>query len=81
MRTAQHKFPLSDNKIVSSVKEWFVYLRSDTGKLDFIRCSEPERLPTRENVWVMACLPVPRVSIVQRTTSNGWSLNPEMRGK
>ena len=65
MPTAQHKFPLPSNNIVSSVKEWVVYMRWDTGRLEFIRCSEPDRL-SRENVWVMACLPVPAISIVQR---------------
>jgi hypothetical protein len=63
MPTTQHKFPLSSNEIGASANEWIVYVSWRAGKLDFVRRSEPQNLPSRENVWVMACMPVPTVTV------------------
>lgn len=44
---------------------WLVYVRWQSGQRETIRCNDPNRL-SHDNFWVMACVPVPRVVVVQR---------------
>jgi hypothetical protein len=50
----------------TSISEWFVYVRWHSGRRETIRCTAPELLPNRHSLWVLACLPVPTISVVRR---------------
>jgi hypothetical protein len=48
------------------VIEWFVYVRWQSGQRQTIRCTAPDQLSNRSDLWVVACLPVPTVTVVHR---------------
>jgi hypothetical protein len=41
---------------------WLVYVRWDSGHRETIRCIDPDKLANAERLWVLACLPSPKVS-------------------
>jgi hypothetical protein len=45
---------------------WIVYVRWQSGQREAIRCTAPDEMIKRDGVWVMACVPVPAVTVVQR---------------
>ena len=45
------------------ITEWLVYVRWQSGLRETIRCSRPSEVPAREGLWVLACMPVPRITV------------------
>jgi hypothetical protein len=45
---------------------WLVYVRWNNGYRETLRCTAPDQLPSRDGLWVLACLPKPAISVVRR---------------
>ena len=45
------------------ITEWLVYVRWQSGLRETIRCSRPDEVAARDGVWVIACVPVPRIAV------------------